>query len=403
MAFRALNDHLPCLHRTRNKVSRRRSERERRRRYCVPQTELAVERMEVWGAPYPRVCRFMKDTIKEKVRSMNGVKALTSRSHGRSRTSKTGLSASDEPWRITTRSTSRIRCTTLFRCLPLSRRLCSSDSDPVCKSGTGLDVRHGVLRRRRSSESSLDQTAGKSNVCGGKGRAGRRRRDRPVQSLPGADHRRQGDESQRHLFQSLPTVMRLTSIAPGDHLRVVEVIAHIPRPLHGPPSDRMEDDSGGSFSVFVAAGPYSSSEDLSYEALKEIASLVASSAFDLVILTGPFLDEKHPVVSSGRVTRSFQRLYQQQVEPLLYKIETNCRRLMLIPSVRDVQHKPVFPQPPFPSPLFKSSTRRNVSALPNPATFVYSPPNFRVERDELTWVRVVCVQTEWSSVSAAKT
>ena len=155
------------------------------------------------------------------------------------------------------------------------------------------------------------------------------------------------------------------------------MIAHIPRPLHRSDSDRMEDDAGESFSVFVAAGPYSSSEDLSYEALKEIASLIASSAFDLVILMGPFLDEKHPLVSSGRVTRSFPRLYRQQVEPLLYKIETNCRRLLLVPSTRDVHHKPVFPQPPFPSPSLKSSTKRNVSSLPNPATFVYSSLHLR--------------------------
>ena len=84
------------------------------------------------------------------------------------------------------------------------------------------------------------------------------------------------------------------------------------------------------------------------------------------ILTGPFLDEKHPVVSSGGVTRSFQRLYRQQVEPLLYKIETYCRLLLLIPSVRDVHHKPIFLQPSFPSPLFTSSTKRNVFSLLDP-------------------------------------
>ena len=91
--------------------------------------------------------------------------------------------------------------------VPPSGHLCSLDSEFVCRSGTGLDVWHGVLRRGRSSESSLNQTAGKSILCSSEGCAGRRWRNRPIQSLPRTDRCRQGDKPQRQFSRLHSTVM----------------------------------------------------------------------------------------------------------------------------------------------------------------------------------------------------
>lgn len=130
----------------------------------------------------------------------------------------------------------------------------------------------------------------------------------------------------------------------------------------------METDSSiPSFSVFIAAGPFTSDEDLAFEGLREIEVILNARYFDLVMLIGPFMDDRHPIIQSGQVVETFNQIYEQQVESVLLQFEQLCGRLVIIPSIRDVHHPPIFPQPPF-----HQGRLQNASMLSNPTAFVFS-------------------------------
>jgi len=146
-------------------------------------------------------------------------------------------------------------------------------------------------------------------------------------------------------------------------LLVEEIISQLPQ--QSPP--KICADQSADLTVLVACGPYSSCEDLAYEGLKEIASLVKSQSFDLVVLIGPFVDDQHPILTSGNLVNSFDKLYKVQVKPILVDIEESAGHVCIIPSIRDVHHPPVFPQAPF-----DQSWHNNCTMLCNPSTFTFS-------------------------------
>lgn len=70
---------------------------------------------------------------------------------------------------------------------------------------------------------------------------------------------------------------------------------------------------------------------------------------DMLLLMGPFVDVDHPHISSGLSDKTFNRVFQDEV---VSRLHTWCTyhegtRVALMPSVRDVHHHPVFPQPAF--------------------------------------------------------
>lgn len=55
----------------------------------------------------------------------------------------------------------------------------------------------------------------------------------------------------------------------------------------------------GPLKLLVAAGPYTSDEDLQFEPLQDLLHLAEDEKPDAVLLLGPFLHEEHPMVRQG--------------------------------------------------------------------------------------------------------
>ncbi len=72
---------------------------------------------------------------------------------------------------------------------------------------------------------------------------------------------------------------------------------------------------GRAASIVVAAGPFTSAEDLEYAPLGALLDYCAQPAHrpDLLLLLGPFVDAEHPLLRGGLAEESFEELYASRV------------------------------------------------------------------------------------------
>jgi len=146
--------------------------------------------------------------------------------------------------------------------------------------------------------------------------------------------------------------------ASGEYLAVSEIldIPRLPYPTSSPgvlleTADRL---LAGGLNIVVASGPYTTDDNLYFEALSEICDQAAESCPDVLILTGPFIDADHPLIRAGDFDFDTWRHDRGPMEDLFcQRITSKIRRVqrslvILVPSVRDIISKHVsFPQEQF--------------------------------------------------------
>ncbi|MCO5578485.1 hypothetical protein L7F22_032327 [Adiantum nelumboides] len=148
----------------------------------------------------------------------------------------------------------------------------------------------------------------------------------------------------------------------------------------GPHAKRQVLDGSGSstapkasktLSMVVAAGPFTTSDNLAYEPLVELLDFARKKQPNLLLLMGPFVDSEHPQIKLGAADRTFQQIFMDEVGS---RIEEYCEemgsgaRVVLVPSVRDCHHDFVFPQSPFVVAELKDPEHQ-VTLLGNPGVF----------------------------------
>lgn len=156
------------------------------------------------------------------------------------------------------------------------------------------------------------------------------------------------------------------------HTILAQRILTAPRvPPPPPPVERPAEP----FNVMTAAGPFCCTDDLNYAPLVELLKEANTRHASLLVLHGPFVDEMHPTAGSAELSVTFQDLFEQHVlERVQSFVEEQVEaggsvtQVVMLPSVRDVHHSPVFPQPQFNSGLRKS-VRPYIRLLPNPSCF----------------------------------
>ncbi|XP_062204477.1 uncharacterized protein LOC133906549 [Phragmites australis] len=131
------------------------------------------------------------------------------------------------------------------------------------------------------------------------------------------------------------------------------------------------DTLSGVLSLVIAAGPYTTTDNLLFEPLQELLSYACRKLPQLLILMGPFIDSDHPDIKKGTVDQSFHDIFHFEI---LRKVQDftqylgNTVRVILIPSVRDAHHDFVFPQPAFDLNLPEDATHQ-ITCLANPSLF----------------------------------
>ncbi|RHY34421.1 hypothetical protein DYB32_001339 [Aphanomyces invadans] len=163
------------------------------------------------------------------------------------------------------------------------------------------------------------------------------------------------DLSQVPALEAFPGKASLSANAIPEPLAMVESIANDSAPIR----------------VFTAAGPFTANNDPQYQPLSDLITVAAKQRPDVVILyveSWLSLEEGIAGIFMARVLF----LVITKFNTLLAELP-NCH-LVLIPSVRDVQHPYVYPQPPFDRKkvfegLDSPDFQKRVHLLSNPTTF----------------------------------
>ena len=121
---------------------------------------------------------------------------------------------------------------------------------------------------------------------------------------------------------------------------------------------------GQPLQIMVAAGPFTTSDNLSYTPLNTLLGQVIQTRPDVVILLGPFVDITQPLLASGEVTleddehgshaASYEMVFIEKImrDNLMALLDSDEHtdlptQFILIPSLSDAHHEYVYPQPPF--------------------------------------------------------
>ncbi|CAL5433557.1 unnamed protein product [Camellia sinensis] len=103
-------------------------------------------------------------------------------------------------------------------------------------------------------------------------------------------------------------------------------------------------------SLIIAAGPFTTTDNLFFEPLTELLAYAQRKQPQLLLLLGPFIDYEHPEIKKGAVNRTFDEIFRLEILGRLQdyvEYMGSAARVILVPSIRDANHDFVFPQPAF--------------------------------------------------------
>ncbi|KAM6995810.1 LOW QUALITY PROTEIN: DNA polymerase alpha subunit B [Passerculus sandwichensis] len=149
----------------------------------------------------------------------------------------------------------------------------------------------------------------------------------------------------------------------GRRMVVTKIYEGVPLPFHTPTEPMPE-----ARRVLVACGPFTPSDGAAFEPLRDLLGVLSRERPDLCILFGPFLDAKHEQVESCQLLSPFSDVFRLCLRTIIEGTRSSGCRLVLVPSLRDVSHLPVYPQPPFAFPELPKEDRARVLLLPEPCT-----------------------------------
>ncbi|VAI79658.1 unnamed protein product [Triticum turgidum subsp. durum] len=151
-------------------------------------------------------------------------------------------------------------------------------------------------------------------------------------------------------------------------------------------------------SSVIAAGPFTTTDNLLFEPLQELLSYACRKQPQLLILMGPFIDSDHPEIKKGTSDQSFHDIFHFEI---LRKLQDFTQylghnvRVILVPSVRDAHHDAVFPQPAFDLHLSEDITQQ-ITCLSNPSLFSSNEAqNYRHVRTKLPLTNLLVSDTIW--------
>jgi len=121
-----------------------------------------------------------------------------------------------------------------------------------------------------------------------------------------------------------------------------------------------ENQNGNPLSIVSLCGPFTTKDNLEYDPLVDAIVQISQDKPDVVIMCGPFVDARHPLVAGGEPTVtdndgnerkvSYEYLFATKISGLLeemYEKDPEMKtQFVLVPSMDDAFLDAVYPQPP---------------------------------------------------------
>ncbi|XP_007943163.1 DNA polymerase alpha subunit B [Orycteropus afer afer] len=154
----------------------------------------------------------------------------------------------------------------------------------------------------------------------------------------------------------------------------------VPLPFYQPTE---EDGDFEQRMVLVACGPYTTSDSITYDPLLDLVTIINHDRPDVCILFGPFLDAKHEQVESCLLTSPFEDVFKQCLRTIIEGTRSSGSHLVFVPSLRDVHHEPVYPQPPFSYPDLSREDKKRVRFVSEPCSLSINGAVFALTSTDL--------------------
>ncbi|XP_061462415.1 DNA polymerase alpha subunit B [Rhineura floridana] len=151
----------------------------------------------------------------------------------------------------------------------------------------------------------------------------------------------------------------------GERLIASKLYEGVPLPFYQP----MDQDEDSELQmVLVACGPYTTSDSITYDPMLDLIDVINRDKPDVCILLGPFLDAKHKQVEDCQLTASFEDVFKRCMKMIVEGTRSAGSHLVIVPSVRDVHHPCIYPQPPFTCCELSKDDKQRVLFVSDPCT-----------------------------------
>ncbi len=178
-------------------------------------------------------------------------------------------------------------------------------------------------------------------------------------------------------------VVRTVATNPsGSRLSATRIFSDASPALPSKP-DRVSSEAAGGrpmLSVVAASGPYTTSDNLGYEPLRDLLRYLLAHKPHLAILAGPFVDSRHEATSPVEDEEAFEDTFKR-VAAMVGEAarEIPSTKVVLVSSARDLHHADVYPTPPYSTEDLKDlQLPPNVVMASDPSVFTVEGVQFGV-------------------------
>ncbi|CAM5154815.1 unnamed protein product [Natator depressus] len=135
--------------------------------------------------------------------------------------------------------------------------------------------------------------------------------------------------------------------------------------------------------VLFACGPYTTSDSITYDPMLDLIDIINKDKPDVCILFGPFLDAKHEQVENGQLIGSFEDIFKHCLKMIIEGTRSAGSQLVFVPSLRDVHHDYIYPQPPFSCYELSKDDKQRVHFVSDPCTLAINGVIFGLTSTDL--------------------
>ncbi|TKC36281.1 hypothetical protein EI555_000821 [Monodon monoceros] len=115
--------------------------------------------------------------------------------------------------------------------------------------------------------------------------------------------------------------------------------------------------------VLVACGPYTTSDSITFDPLLDLITIINRDQPDVCILCSAYIFGE-----SCLLTSPFEDVFKQCLRTIIEGTRSSGSHLIFVPSLRDVHHEPVYPQPPFSCSDLPREDKKRVQFVSEPCT-----------------------------------